>query len=142
MEITPLFAVTVVLQALIFGAIFHKAGYAAGVVTLLVLLMFIPVVTPVVLLWFALATWPLEKRYTARHESNEVDSTWELKMSLRRALTLEKRGQWDQAIAQLEQVIKKFGNTPNADLAREHIRQMRAKMGTPHNGSGGGENDA
>ena len=142
MEIALLFAIAVVLPALIFGAIFHKAGYAGWVVTLLVLLMFIPVVSFFVLLWFALATWPLEMRYTAQHETTEVDSTWELKMSLRRALTLEKRGQWDQAIAQLEQVIQKFGNTPNADLAREHIRQIRAKMGTLHNGSEGGDEDA
>ena len=80
--------------------------------------------------------------YTSQHETTDVDSTWELKMSLRKALTLEKRGQSDQAIAQFEQVIQRFGNTPNADLAREHIRQIRAKTGTLHNGPSGGDVDA
>src|SRR5262245_10844149 len=103
------------LQAIIFGTIFRKAGYSGW----LGLLMMIPIVNLATLLWFAVATWPLELGYTG-HEYTTLDAAWELKMALRKAATLEKRGRLEDAIKQLEAIAARAGaGVANADLARE-----------------------
>src|SRR5262249_23117786 len=117
-----------VIQASIFGAIFRKAGYSGW----LGLLMAVPLVNLVTLLWFATATWPLEMGYTGQGEIAKVDAAWELKMALRQGATLEKQGRFGEAIKQLEAVAEIAGaGRPNASLARERIRQLRAKVGGP-----------
>jgi hypothetical protein len=55
---------------------------------------------------------------------------FELKMALRRALTLEKVGKWDQAVKEFSHVVHLADGTPNANLAQEHIRQIQAKRAT------------
>jgi hypothetical protein len=120
-----------ILPALIFGVIFRKAGYSGW----LGLLMAVPGVNLAMLAWFATTTWPLEMGYGGQAGNARVDQAWEMKMSLRKAMTLEKRGHLQEAIAQFEHVIAKAGNHPNADLARERIRLLQEKI----NRSGGGK---
>jgi integral membrane sensor domain MASE1 len=117
-----------IIQAIIFGTIFRKAGYSGW----LGLLMVVPLVNLVTLLWFAATTWPLEMGYTGQAENAKVDAAWELKMALRKAATLEKQARLKDAIKQLEAVAERAGEGhPNAALARERIRQLQAKVGGP-----------
>jgi hypothetical protein len=53
---TWLWLAGLVIQAIIFGTIFRKAGYSGW----LGLLMAVPLVNLAALLWFATSTWPLE----------------------------------------------------------------------------------
>ncbi len=125
---TWIYVISLVVMAAIFGAIFRKAGYSGW----LGLLMLVPVVNLCVLVWFATTTWPLEMGYTWQGDNTRVDAAWELKMALRRAMTLEKRGRYAEAIRQFEQVIERAGEGhPNAELARERIRQLQAKLPSP-----------
>jgi hypothetical protein len=125
---TWLWVAGLVLQAIIFGTIFRKAGYSGW----LGLLMAIPIVNLGALLWFATSTWPLEMGYTGQNEDAKVDATWELKMVLRKSATLERQGRLEDAIKQLEAVAGRAGEGhPNGALARERIRQLRAKVGKP-----------
>lgn len=116
----------VALTAFIFGSIFRKAGYSGW----LALLIFIPLVNIGTLLWFATTTWPLEKGYVDKGEDSKIDVAFELKMALRRALTLEKNGQWDHALKEFTHVVHLAGDTPNGNLAQEHIRQIQTKRTT------------
>jgi hypothetical protein len=93
------------IQAAIFGAIFRKAGYSGW----LGLLMAIPLVNFITLLWFATAHWPLEMGYVGQGDDPRVDAAWELKMAVRQALALERRGDLAAAIKQYELVAQKAG---------------------------------
>lgn len=123
---TWLYVVGLVIQGVIFVAIFRKAGFSGwwG------LLMAVPGVNFGLLVWFASTTWPLEMGYAGQGENAKVDKAWELKMALRKAVALEKRGQLAEAIQQLEHVAEQAGEGhANAQLARERIRVLREKMG-------------
>lgn len=120
-----LYLVGLLAQAAIFGVIFRKAGYSSW----LGLLMAIPGVNLAILLWFATAHWPLEMGYVGQGDDPRVDAAWELKMALRKALTLEKRGEFPAAIKQFELVAQKAGEGhPSATMARERIQQLQAKL--------------
>jgi hypothetical protein len=122
---TWFFVGSLVIQAAIFGAIFRKAGYSGW----LGLLMAVPVVNLITLLWFATTTWPLEMGYAGQGGNTKVDTAWELKMALRKAITLERRGRYAEAIKQFEHVAERAGaGHPNAELARERIRQLQIKV--------------
>jgi hypothetical protein len=111
--------------AAIFGAIFRKAGYSGW----LGLLIAVPLVNLATLLWFATAHWPLEMGYVGQGDDPRVDAAWELKMALRKALALEKRGAYAQAIKQFELVAERAGEGhPSAAMARERVRQLQAKV--------------
>jgi hypothetical protein len=113
------------IQAAVFGAIFRKAGYSGW----LGLLMAVPLVNLVTLLWFATAHWPLEMGYVGQGDDPRVDAAWELKMALRKALALEKRGEHAAAIKQYELAAEKAGDGhPSAAMARERIKQLRDKV--------------
>jgi hypothetical protein len=121
---TWFFIASLVIQAAIFGAIFRKAGYSGW----LGLLMVVPVVNLIVLVWFATTTWPLEMGYMGQGENAKVDAAWELKMALRKAMTLERQGRHAEAIKQFEHVAERAGaGHANAELARERIRQLQAR---------------
>lgn len=63
--------------------------------------------------------------------SEEMEAVFDLKMTLRKAKTLEKQGKYREAIQQLELVAERAGaGHPNAALAHERIRQLQAKMQT------------
>jgi hypothetical protein len=122
-----LYVVGAILSAYIFGSIFRKAGYSGW----LALLMFVPLVNGGVLLWFATTTWPLERAANAgQGKTDKVDVAYELKTSLRRALTLEKAGKWDQAVKEFSHVVHLADGAPNANLAQEHIQQIEARRTT------------
>jgi hypothetical protein len=113
------------IQAATFGAIFRKAGYSGW----LGLLMAVPLVNLVTLLWFATAHWPLEMGYVGQGDDPRVDAAWELKMALRKALALERRGKIAAAIQQFELVAQKAGDGhPSAAMARERARQLQARV--------------
>ena len=113
------------IQAAIFGAIFRKAGYSGW----LGLLMAVPVINLLTLLWFATAHWPLEMGYVGQEDNSRVDAAWELKMALRKALALEKRGDFVAAIKQFELVAQKAGEGhPSAAMARERALKPQAKV--------------
>jgi hypothetical protein len=113
-----------VIQAAIFGALFRKAGFTGW----LGLVMAVPGVNFGMLLWFATTTWPLEMGYAGQSGNAKVDAAWELKMALRKAMTLEKQGKYAEAIQQFGNVAEKAGEGhPNAELARERIRQLQVK---------------
>ena len=119
------FVASLFIQAAIFGAIFRKAGFSGW----LGLLMVVPPVNLCLLLWFATTTWPLEMGYVGQAGNAKVNASWELKMALRKAATFEKRGHYAEAILQFEHVVQRAGaGHPNAELARERIRQLRAKV--------------
>lgn len=114
------------LQALIFGVIFRKAGYNGW----LGLLMAVPVVNLGTLLWFATTTWPVEMGYQAATKNTNADVAWELKMALRKATTLEKQGLRNEAISQLEEYAEKLGEgNAHGALIRERIQQLKSKSG-------------
>jgi hypothetical protein len=111
-----------IIQAAVFGAIFRKAGYSGW----LGLLMAVPLVNLITLLWFATAHWPLEMGYVSQGDDPRVDAAWELKMAVRKALALEKRGDVQGAIKQFEYVAQKAGpEHPSAALAQEHIKELQ-----------------
>lgn len=113
------------IQAAIFGAIFRKAGYSGW----LGLLMAVPLVNLVTLLWFATADWPLEMGYVGQEDDPRVNASWELKVAKRKALALEKKGAYAQAIQQFELVAERAGEgTPTAAMARERIQRLRTKV--------------
>ena len=112
------------IQAVLFAAIFRKAGYSGW----LGLLMLIPVVNFVTLIWFAGAYWPLEAGYEGQPGGRGSDTPWELKMAVRKALALEKRGESAAAARQFDRVAEKAGEGhPTAAMARERAQQLRAK---------------
>jgi hypothetical protein len=112
------------IQAAIFGAIFRKAGYSGW----LGLLMAIPLVNFFTLIWFATAHWPLEMGYAGQGDDSRVDAAWELKMAVRKALALEKRGNLAAAVKQYELVVQKAGEGhPSANMARERVQQLRTR---------------
>jgi hypothetical protein len=112
-------------QAVIFGAIFRKAGYSGW----LGLLMAIPLVNFFTLVWFATAHWPLEMGYVGQGDDSKVDAAWELKMAVRKALALEKRGNLAAAVKQYEVVVQKAGEGhPSATMARERAQQLRTRL--------------
>jgi len=119
--------VVLLIQALIFGAIFRKAGYSP----FLGLLMAIPLVNLATLVWFASAHWPLEE-WAARpsHDpQTDVDAQWGLKAAVRKALFLERRGEYARAIEQFERVAQKAGDGhPTTAMARERIQLLRSKV--------------
>jgi hypothetical protein len=116
--------VGLLIQAAIFGAIFRKAGYSGW----LGLLMAVPGVNLITLLWFATAHWPLEMGFVGQGDDPRVDAAWELKMALRKALALEKRGDIAAAIKQFELVAEKAGEGhPSAKMARERVQQLQAR---------------
>ena len=64
-----------------------------------------------------------------RHgDDSETNESFELKMALRKALSLEQRGQWAEALKQWEVVIKLAGDHPNSGLAKEHMRQIQERL--------------
>lgn len=114
------------LQALIFGSIFRKAGYSGW----MGLLMAVPLVNLATLLWFATTTWPLEMGYNTTTKQTNMDSAWELKMVLRRATTLEKTGQFPEAVKQLEEYASKIGESDaNTVMLKERIAGLKSKGG-------------
>jgi hypothetical protein len=122
---TGYFVASLVIQAAIFVTIFRKAGFSGW----LGLLMVMPLLNLGLLLWFATTTWPLEMGYVGQTGNAKVNANWELKMSLRKAATLEKRGHYAEAIQQFEHVVERTAaGHPNAELARERIRQLQAKV--------------
>ena len=112
------------LPAILFGAIFRKAGYSP----VLGLLMLIPVVNLCTLVWFATTKWPIE--YGARELSGptEVDADWQMKMLLKKAMWAENTGKLLDAIKHYEEVIANSDNPHQAELARERIRGIRARL--------------
>jgi hypothetical protein len=117
--------VGLLIQAAIFGAIFRKAGYSGW----LGLLMAVPLVNLITLLWFATAHWPLEMGYVSQGDNSPVDAAWELKMVLRKALALEKGGNFIAAIKQFELGAQKAGEGhPSAAMAREHVLKLQGKV--------------
>lgn len=116
-----------VIQAVLFIAIFRKAGFSGW----LGLLMIVPAINLAVLVWFASTTWPLEMGYTGQSGNTSVDAAWELKMALRKAMTLEKQGKYAEAIEQFRHVAECAGpGHPNAELVQERIRQLQTKKTT------------
>jgi hypothetical protein len=119
----------IVIQAVLFGAIFRKAGYNP----FLGLLMAIPLVNLITLVWFATAHWPLED-WAARptHEPQadaDADANWGLKAALRKALFLERRGESARAIEQFDRVAAMAGQGhPTAAMARERAQQLRTRL--------------
>jgi hypothetical protein len=122
-----LYVASLVMQALIFGAIFRKAGYSAW----LGLLMMVPVVNLAVLVWFATAFWPLEAGSSLRGGGISAKNVnWDLKMALKKAIALEKRGELQEALHQYQHVLSLTGeNDPAGETAREQIRSLTAKLG-------------
>src|SRR2546422_333870 len=58
-------------------------------------------------------------------EKTSADLTWEHKMTLKRAIASENRGDWDKAIPLFEQVIKRDNDQENIQLARRHLEAIR-----------------
>lgn len=66
--------------------------------------------------------------------NGDRDDASELEALLRKAATLERRGELEQAISCFGQVIEKVGNHANADLARERIGSIRERIRTENAG--------
>jgi hypothetical protein len=60
-------------------------------------------------------------------EKTSTDRQWELNMLLKKAIALEGREEWDQAIALFGQVIQKADRPEDADTARQHMEGIQTK---------------
>src|SRR5262245_21257358 len=95
-----LYVATLVIQGLIFGAIFRKAGYNGW----LGLLMMVPMVNLGVLAWFATTNWPLEAGATLSPVNPRAGSNWDLKMALKQGIAHETQGEYKHAILHYQHV--------------------------------------
>jgi hypothetical protein len=119
---------SLLIQALVFGAIFRKAGYTA----LLGLLMWIPLVNLCVLVWFTTADWPLEAGATRPSESSRSAGNWDFKMALKQAVSVENQGAFREALLHYRHALDFVtANHPSAEPTREKIRFLTAKLETP-----------
>jgi hypothetical protein len=64
-------------------------------------------------------------------EATPTDRRWELNMLLKKAIAAEERGEYDQAYALFEQVLRKADRQEDAELARRHMQDLTSKRSTP-----------
>ena len=64
----------------------------------------------------------------APESETETDIAWEMKRLLRKAMSCERRGKYEEAVSHLEQFIAKTDNAGNIELARTHIRRIQERM--------------
>jgi hypothetical protein len=67
-----------------------------------------------------ITTWPMSE--------TETEMTWEMKRLLRKAVSCERRGEYEEAVSHLEQFIATTDNAGNVELARTHIRRIEERM--------------
>ena len=60
-------------------------------------------------------------------ETTPTDRRWELKMLLKKAVAAEERGEYDQAIALFEEVLRKADRQEDIEMARRHIQDVTIK---------------
>jgi hypothetical protein len=66
--------------------------------------------------------------YVGQGDDPKVDAAWELKMAVRKAQALERRGELAAAIKQFELVAQGAGEGhPHAAMAQERVRQLQAR---------------
>jgi hypothetical protein len=58
-------------------------------------------------------------------EKTALDREWELKMLLKKAIALEERKDWDQAVTLFQQVIQQDPAHEAAELASRHIQTIQ-----------------
>jgi ribosomal protein L31E len=73
-------------------------------------------------------TWPIEDQAFAPGSETETNVTWEMKRLLRKAMSCERHGKYEEAVSPLEQFIAKADNADNIELARTHIRRIQERM--------------
>jgi hypothetical protein len=62
-------------------------------------------------------------------------SAYDLQHFLRAAVAAEQAGDWPRAVEKYEAIAEYAGGAhPNAELARERVRELRARMGEPGGG--------
>ena len=107
----PLFILALFLM--FWGVIFSKAGYSGW----LSLLMLIPVVNVV---WLEVAR--LRGQSPSEGPSDEDDELF------RKALNLDQRGEWAEAVALYEQIAEKLQGQQESEYAKNCAQQIREKM--------------
>lgn len=107
----------------------RKAGYEAEKSVLMGIGMLVPLVNLGILLYFVLATWPIQAELTTLQGKAGVGSGDDACALLSAALRLETQGQVSAAIAKYEEVIQRFPGTEPATDAAASIRSLRAKIG-------------
>ena len=125
-----------ILGLLILGAIVwiwstlaRKAGYEAEKSVLMGIGMLVPLVNLGILLYFVLATWPIQAELTSLRGKAGIGSGDDARALLSAALRLETRGQVSAAIAKYEEVIQRFPGTEPAKDADASIRNLKDKIG-------------
>ncbi len=75
---------------------------------------------------------PQRKRgmgYRGQEDNARNSGAYQVRMDLHKAVALEKRGEFAEAIKQFEKVAEKAGEGhPNAAMARERIRLLQARL--------------
>lgn len=133
--------IVLALFTVVWAMIFSKAGYSGW----LALLMLIPVVNLIWLLIFAFSEWPIEaelarlggrsplERSQRRQlagglviEEETIDPSIDEMFS--RALKLDKRGDWAEAVALYEQIAEQVQGQQDGEYAANCAKQIREKM--------------
>ncbi len=121
--------VAVVLFAGLCSVIFRKAGYSG----LLGILMVVPIANLIWFIAFTFLEWPVHREAAhlrlALGQGSQADAT----SVLGQAVRLEKRGDWNEAIALCDLVAERMEGQPDADDARrvkESIQQKRRLGGS------------
>ncbi|MEX1015470.1 MAG: hypothetical protein WDZ31_01895 [Phycisphaeraceae bacterium] len=118
--IITIWVIGLALPALIFGAIFQKAGYSPwrG------LLMLVPLVNVIWLIVFAFSEWPIH-RELARHRTLQGEATPEdFSVATAEAARLESHGDWQEALVAYDRLARLPGN-PNAEYAANCADRLR-----------------
>ena len=123
-----------ILGLLILGAVWiwfalaRKAGYKTGKSVLMAIGMLVPLVNLGILIYFVLATWPIQAELVTLRGKAGVGSEDDARVLLSAALRLETQGQVSAAIAKYEEVIQGFPGTEPAKDADASIRSLKAKI--------------
>jgi len=113
----------------IWSTLARKAGYEAKKSVLMGIGMVVPLVNLGILLYFVLATWPIQAELTSLRGKAGVGSGDDARALLSAALRLETQGQVCAAITKYEEVVQRFPGTEPAKDADASIRSLRAKIG-------------
>ena len=110
-------------------ALVRKAGYETGKAVLMAIGMLIPLVNLGILIYFISTTWPIQAELASLRAKAGVGSEDDAQALMSAALRLESRGDVSAAIANYEEVMRRFPATDFAKDAEVSIRSLREKIG-------------
>lgn len=107
----------------------RKAGYRTRTALWMAVGMLVPVVNVGILVYFVLATWPIQSELASLRGRAGVASEDDARALCSEALRLETQGYVHAAMAKHEEVIRAFPDSERARDASASIRSLRARTG-------------